>query len=334
MLRFGNNLDENLLEIQRKLRNGTMEIGPYRKHWVYVPKKRLVMALPFEHRIVQWAIYLELNPFFDQLMIEDSYACRNGKGSLRAARRLQYWLREIQSKPGDWYVIKLDISKFFYRVDHSILLEILGDRIKDKRLMDLLNKIINCDGVKFGLPQYASPEDVPDEEWLGEVGMPIGNLTSQLFANIYLNELDQYCKHTLHIRKYDRYMDDVTIVIQEKQNAIQVVDKIRTFLSQRLCLDLNKKTTVRPAHIPVEYVGYIVTARELKLRKPTVRRIKSSWHEICRKYFAGEITKKQLNRRIESYKGMFAPCKNEGIIKRMNEIYLFEKKKATEEDKG
>lgn len=330
ILVFSNDLDAHLLAIQEQMRAGTFRFGPYRRHWVYVPKKRLVMALPFDSRIVQWSVYQALNPFFDKIMIEDSYACREDKGSLAAAQRLQYWLKIAEGKPQQWYALKLDISKYFYRVDHAVLLEILGERIKDPQLLDLLRNIIDCDGERFGLPRFMGPDDAAEADWLDGIGMPIGNLTSQLFANIYLNELDQFCKHTLHIRRYIRYMDDVIILAPDKETANQWKEEIGQFLSDRLHLDLNRKTAVRPAD-KIEFVGYIVTARRLRLRKQTTRRIKSAFRGICKKYFAGELTKAEFDRRVASYKGMIQHCEADNLRTRLNEIYLNAKEKAAHE---
>lgn len=325
-LSFGNDLDANLLTIQEQVRDGTFVFGPYRRHWVYVPKKRLVMALPCQSRIVQWAIYLLLNPFYDRKMIEDSYACRKGKGSLAAAKRLQYWMQQAEGKPEQWYCLKLDISKYFYRVDHAVLLGILADRIKDPRLMALLEMIINCDGEKFGLPRFMSPDDVDEMDWLDDVGMPIGNLTSQLFANIYLDQLDQFCKHVLHIRHYIRYMDDIVILAKSKEEAQEYLRAIEKFLFEVLHLDLNSKTAIRPVG-RVEFVGFMVTSRELKLRKATVRRMKESMRAISRKLFTGEMSRADFDRRVASYKGMIQHCTNEGIKNRLNEIYLHAKQR-------
>lgn len=330
IIKFNNDLDANLLQIRDDLENECFKFGPYRKHWVSVPKRRLVMALPYASRIVQWAIYLELNPFYDRMMIEDSYACRKGKGSLAAAKRLQYWLQQAESKPGKQYVLKLDISKYFYRVDHAVLLDILGERVKDPKLMRLLDNIINCDSERFGLPRFMGPEDVEDEDWLFDRGMPIGNLTSQLFANIYLDRLDQFCKHILHIHRYARYMDDVVILADSKEQANEYLEQITRFLADRLHLDLNRKTCIRPAD-RVEFVGYIVTARELRLRKATVRRIKGAFRGICKLYFAGEMSKEAFDRRVASYSGMIEHCPNEKIKVRLNEIYLHAKAAAQEE---
>lgn len=334
ILTFSNDLDANLLDIQAQMRAGTFHFGPYRRHWVYVPKKRLVMALPFDSRIVQWSVYQELGPFFDRLMIEDSYACRVGKGSLAAAQRLQYWLKIAEGKPQRWYALKLDISKYFYRVDHAVLLDILGERIEDPQLMALLDNIINCDGERFGLPRFMGPDDAEAADWLDGVGMPIGNLTSQLFANIYLNELDQFCKHTLRIRHYIRYMDDVIALAPDKApdkaTANGWRDAIGDFLADRLRLDLNSKTAVRPAD-RVEFVGYIVSARTLKLRKQTTRRIKNAFRGICKKHFAGAMTREEFDRRVASYKGMIQHCEADNLRRRLNEIYLHAKERAANE---
>ena len=199
VLTFTDRLEENLIELQNELIWQTYTVGKYRPFYVREPKLRLVMALQYRDRVVQWDIYKQLYPFYDKMFIEDSYACRRDKGTHKAADRLQYWLQQVSRKPGEWYYLKLDISKYFYRVDHLVLLDILSRRIKDQRLMRLLSEIINSEDTRFGLPAGVSPEDCPEEQWLNDVGMPIGNLTSQLFANIYLNELDQLCKHELHL---------------------------------------------------------------------------------------------------------------------------------------
>lgn len=328
VLEFASDLDANLHRISQQLRDGTFRFGPYRKHWVYVPKKRLVMALPFDGRVVQWAIYLKLNPFFDRMMIEDSYACRVGKGTLKAVNRLQHWMRLVNGK--GWYALKLDISKYFYRVDHKKMLEILCERIHDRRLIDLLEQVIQCDSQNFGLPRFMSPEDVEDWEWLDYCGMPIGNLTSQMFANIYLSKLDQFCKHKLKIRKYIRYMDDIYALFETKEQAHSAQAAIGHYLLNELHLDLNRKTSVRPVDRAF-FCGFEVTAFSLQLRKQTVRRIKESLRMICRRYFSGEYTKKEFDRRIASYQGMIKHCDSASLRYRLNEIYLRAKEEAARE---
>ena len=246
VLLFTDRLEENLIELQNELIWETYEVGRYRPFYVHEPKLRLVMALQYRDRVVQWDIYRQLNPFYDKLFIEDSYACRIGKGVHKAVDRLQYWLRQVDRKPKKWYYLKLDISKYFYRIDHRVLIDILRRRIKDEKLMRLLEKIINSEDVRFGLPAGYSPEDCTADMWRSDVGMPIGNLTSQLFANIYLNELDQYCKHELGLHYYIRYMDDIVILSDDKAELRRVKDEIEAFLRDILHLDLNRKTAIRP----------------------------------------------------------------------------------------
>jgi hypothetical protein len=243
-------------------------------------------------------------------------------------------LRLAKNKPGDWYVVKIDVSKYFYRIDHEVLKQILERGVKDARLRQLLWEIIDGSGEKFGLPRFASPEDVPAEQWLDDVGMPIGNLTSQLFANIYLNEVDQYCKHTLKIHFYARYMDDIFIVVKGKDRANECKDLCVEFLRSVLHLDDNRKTSVQPATVPVEFVGYKITAKNLKLRKQTVARIKRVFREVCRRHFAGEMDEEGFARRVASYRGLMEHTENKGLRARLNEIYVKEREKANMSNLG
>ena len=125
-------LEENLIELQNELIWKTYKVGRYRMFYVYEPKRRLIMALQFKDRVAQHAIYRQLNPLLDKQFIYDSYACRNGKGTHKAVARLQYWFRQVSRKPGKYYYLKLDISKYFYRIDHEILMGILRKKIADE----------------------------------------------------------------------------------------------------------------------------------------------------------------------------------------------------------
>jgi retron-type reverse transcriptase len=287
------------------------------------------MALPFPDRIVQWSLYQYLNPIFDKLMIEDSYACRVDKGSHKAAKRLQYWMRQVDRKPGPgWYVLKLDISKYFYRVHHEKLLAILARRVKDPEMMAFLRAVVNSRAEPFGLPRGKKPEDIAPEEWLYDVGMPIGNLTSQLFANIYLNELDQYCKHTLKIHYYIRYMDDVIILAPDKETLKAWKARIEAFLRDELALDLNDKTSIRPMRQGVEFVGVRIWPTHMKLRKSTVGRLKREVRKISARYATGKISREDLNRRFASIRGLLEHTESASLRHRLNEIYRAELMKA------
>ena len=254
---------------------------------------------------MQWCIYLLLKPYFDRRFIEDSYACRIGKGSHKAVQRLQYWLRKIDRKPGPgWYYLKLDISKYFYRVNHDVLMEILGRHIKDERLMNLIDKIINNPNEPFGLPPGKGPEDVEPEEWLYDVGMPIGNLSSQLFANIVLNELDQHAKHKMKVRYYIRYMDDAILLAQDKKTLHRWKEEIQAFLRDRLKLELNRKTAIRPVRMGIEFVGVRVWSTHILLRKSTTRRLMRETKAIAEKRARGEMSEGDFARRVVSIRGV------------------------------
>ena len=327
VLAFTAQLERNLFEIQAQMQGGTYNLGPYRKLWVYVPKKRLVMALKYPDRIVQWSIYQYLNPIYDKLFIEDSFACRKGKGSHRAAARLQYWVRQVSRKPGDWYYLKLDISKFFYRVHHAKLLKILSRRIKDPELMAFLETVINSRAEAFGLPRGKAPQDTPPGDWLYDVGMPIGNLTSQLFANIYLNELDQYAKHDLHIHYYIRYMDDVIILAKDKETLHCWKAEIEEFLNRELNLDLNDKTCIRPVRQGIEFCGVRIWATHMKLRKSTTGRLKREIRKITELYAKGVMSKQDFDRRTASIEGLLEHTDSASLYGRLNLIYFDTMKK-------
>ena len=128
------------------------------------------MSISFYHRIVQWAIYRVINPILVKGYIEDSYGCIPGRGSLSAMKRLKYWVEAVEKKPGTWYYLKLDISKYFYRISHEVLKKILAKKIKDRRLLDVLYSIIDCKHTPFGLPPGKGPGEVPLEERLFDVG--------------------------------------------------------------------------------------------------------------------------------------------------------------------
>lgn len=328
VLSFNRNYEEHLIEIQNQLIYETYEVGRYHSFYVFEPKKRLIMSLPFKDRIVQWAIYQQLFPLYEKTFISDSYACRQGKGTHKAADKLEYWLRQTERKPERYYYLKMDISKYFYRVDHEILLKILDRRIKDKRLLNLLEKIINCETTKFGLPMGKEPDEVEVEDRLGNKGMPIGNLTSQMFANIYLNEVDQYAKHELGLHYYIRYMDDIIILHHDKKYLARVKEDLRIFLDENLRLNLNNKTAIRPCSMGIDFVGFRIWATHRRLKKKTALKIKRSMKHYVEKVEAGEESREKMERAIASYRGILSHCNSYGMRQSLNN--LFKHKTKTE----
>jgi Retron-type reverse transcriptase len=320
VLAFTRNLEENLISIQNELIWKTYKVGRYREFFVYDPKKRLIMALPFRDRVVQWAIYRVLNPLLEQRYISDSYACRVGYGTHRAADRLQYWLRYLARRYPRVYVLKLDISKYFYRVDHDVLVGILRRIIADEDMLWLLETIVRSEDTKFGVPLG---DHCFECERVKGVGMPIGNLTSQMFANLYLNELDQYAKHVLKARHYIRYMDDVIILHPDKKYLWQLKDEIRSFLDNRLHLVLNSKTTVRTTKQGVDFCGYRIWPTHRKLRKRTALKMKRRLKWLQRAYARGEVNFNNVNASVQSYCGLLKHCNSFSLRRKLFDGLVF-----------
>lgn len=320
ILSFTNNLEENLICIQHDLINKTYEVGQYREFFVYEPKKRLIMALPFRDRVVQWAIYRVLNPLFDCRYIADSYACRIGHGAHMAVDRLQYWLRYLSRRHAKIYVLKLDISKYFYRVDHDVLINILHRIIADKDLLWLLEIIIRTERSKFGVQLG---DHYFEKERMSGIGMPIGNLTSQMFANLYLNELDQYIKHKLKVRHYARYMDDMIVLHPDKKYLWQLKDKINTFIEENLHLTLNNKTSIDTVNQGIDFCGYRIWPTHKKLRKKTALKMKRRLKYIQKAYANWEISFAKVNASIQSYFGLLEHCNSHRLLLKLCNDLVF-----------
>lgn len=294
--------------IQKHVRSGTYEIDRYYIFYVYEPKKRMIMSISFYHRIVQWAIYRVINPILVKGYIEDSYGCIPGRGSLSAMKRLKYWVEAVEKKPGTWYYLKLDISKYFYRISHEVLKKILAKKIKDRRLLNVLYSIIDCKHTPFGLPPGKGPGEVPLEERLFDVGMPVGNLLSQVFANIYLDALDQFCKRVLRIHHYIRYMDDVIILSDSKAQLHEWKALISDFLERELRLSLNQKTCIRPISQGIEFVGYRIWPHYVTIRKSTTLQIKRAMARKVYEYSLGMIALADVTNTLMCYLGMLKHC--------------------------
>lgn len=300
VLSFTRNLEENLIELQNELIWHTYHVGRYREFYVTDPKKRLIMALPFRDRVVQWAIYRQISYLLDKRYIPTSYACRIGGGTQRAVHQLQQYIRHT---PGEVYVLKLDVSKYFYRIDHDVLLDILHRIFKDRELLELLRRIIDDEqgGGLFGI-------DIETGEREAGVGMPIGNLTSQMFANLYLNEADQFAKHELKAKKYIRYMDDMVIVSNDKAYLRDCWQAKDDFLANHLKLRLNRKSTILKASSGIDFCGHRVWHDHIKLRKKAALKMKHRLRWFKKAYARGEVDLQTVTASLTSYFGLLSHC--------------------------
>lgn len=284
VLQFTKDKEENLELVRNDIQGLTYEPSEYRYFKVYEPKERQIMALPFCDRVVQHAINNILEPIFNQRFIFHSYACRKGKGMHGASDTLQEWLYEWQTFNPEQplYAIKADIHHCFQSINHDVLKAEIRKVIKDAGALELTDRIIDHNG------------QMPDG-----IGIPVGNLTSQLFANIYLNKLDQYIKHTLGVKYYIRYMDDFIILSPDIAQLRCWLADIERFLRDELKLELNPKTTILAAKNGIDFVGYKHRATHRKVRPDSIKRIKKT----IRKYERGHITKERLQKSIASWTG-------------------------------
>lgn len=320
VLEFTNNLEENLINIQNELVWKIYKVGKYREFYIFEPKKRLVMALPFRDRVVQWAIYQKVNPFFEKQYISHSYACIAGRGTHSAVEKLQYWLKKVNREEKEYYCLKMDVAKYFYRIDYNSLLRILTMKVKDKDLMWLLETVIIQSDTNFGLEL-----DHTKEIRISSKGMPIGNLTSQMFANIYLNELDQFVKRELREKYYIRYMDDFFILHSDKKYLHQLQRTIEYFLDVELKLELNRKTSISPVRTGIDYLGFKVWATHIKLRKSTALRMKRNLKRKENYYKKGMVTFEQINSSVQSYFGLMKYCNSYNLKEKLLNNLTFSK---------
>lgn len=236
------------------LRDGIYVPSRFREFTVTDPKKRLVLALPYVDRIVhQWLIEEFIKPYYLPRFIKDSYACIPGRGSHAAVKCIQGYMRDMCQRQGKYYIVKMDISKYFYNIDRDVLFKILKRVITNPQLLDLLHTIIFSDEAR--------------------VGIPIGNYTSQYFANIYLNELDQYCKHNLGVKYYVRYMDDFILLAPNKRKARRWYRAIQRYAEGYLHLKLNPKSCFYPSSHGLDFVGYKIMNNCLCLRQRSKRKL-------------------------------------------------------------
>lgn len=325
VMRFGQNIEENLIEIQNELIWHTYQVGRYHEFYINDPKKRLIMALPFKDRVVQWAIYRQLNPLFDKRYISASYGCRVGGGVQKATYKLKEFIR---AQPGTAYILKMDISKYFYRINHDVLMGILERQIKDKELLWLLKTIIYSDH-DFGI-------EVDDWDYTGErlsnVGMPIGNLSSQMFANLYLNEADHYAKEMLRCKYYIRYMDDIVIVGTDKKRLREVLKCMDEFITNRLALKLNNKTCIRTETQGVDFCGYRVWRTHIKLRKKSAIKMKHRLKYLQKAFARGEINTDRFRNSLMSYLGMLQHCDSYQLKRKLLSAICLQRKGVKDDE--
>jgi retron-type reverse transcriptase len=302
---FELNLEDHLFKLHNELITNEFRLHPYKVCIIQDPKRRVIHIASIRDRVLFHAIYRKLYHVFDPSFIYDVYSSRTQKGTHAGINRLEVFLRKASknySQPT--FVLKCDIRKFFDSVDHRILIDLISKHITDGRLLNLIKEIIE------------SFNHTPEK------GIPLGNVTSQLFANIYMNIFDQFIKHKLKIKYYIRYCDDFVIINNRELDLKSIIPKISCFLQNELKLDLHpQKTEIRKIAIGGDFLGYVLFPYYRILRTSTKNRMFRKMTDVRFQYEQGSINEGKFTNTISSYLGMLKHCKGEKISSQIERIF-------------
>lgn len=302
-------LDEiyNLKEIRESLINGTYKFDGYITFTVYEPKERIINAPHFKDKIVQLAINNILKDIYNPCFIFDSYACIDNKGTHKCVDRIQHLMRKARWEYGDTTtILKCDVKKFFYTIDRQVLKSLLLKKIRCDKTLKLLFEIIDSANV------------------IDLLGLPLGNTISQLCANIYLNELDQYCKRELSLKYISRYMDDLFVFVKDKQTALEVFRLINNFIENKLNLKLNEnKSKIFPLEQGLNAIGYKIYPTHRLLRNDSKKKIKRKIKAMPHLIYDGKLTIEKAEQILNSWMGYAKYSDSYNFIKSLMIKYDF-----------
>jgi retron-type reverse transcriptase len=304
---FSMKLMDNIFSLHCDLFNHTYEHGGYQAFKINDPKPRDIHKASVRDRLLHHAIYRILYPFFDKTFIADSYSCRNKKGTHKAIDKFREYAHIVsKNNIKTCWILKCDIKKFFANMDHQILLEILAEYIPDENIINLLENIIKSFTTKNKI----------------YTGLPLGNLTSQLFVNIYMNKFDQFAKHKLKAKYYLRYADDFVFLSEDKSLLENQIPKIEKFLSNELKLELHpNKVFLKTLASGIDFLGMVNFSDYRILRTKTKRRIfkkNSQKHKLLREDL---IFVESFSKSLQSYLGVLRHCEGFEIEKQLKKIF-------------
>jgi RNA-directed DNA polymerase len=287
---FERNLEDNLFLLHSELEDGTYRHSNYTSFYITDPKLRHIHKAVVRDRIVHHAIYRILYQIFDKSFIFDSYSCRIGKGTHRAVKRLEIFSRKAsKNNATTCYCLKCDIRKFFDSIDHETIKELIRAKVSEPDTLKLVDSII--DSFNKTPKSAVTPENQITLDFANPKGMPIGNLTSQLFANIYLNPLDYFAKHKLRLKYYIRYCDDFVILDEDREKLVRIKGQIDAFLKSKLKLNLHdQKVSIRKLRQGIDFLGYVVLPSVTVLRTKTKRRMLQRVCELNKSSYLGLIS--------------------------------------------
>lgn len=292
---FERNLEPNLLRLERELRDGSYQPGGYRSFYIREPKRRRISAAPFRDRVVHHALVQVIAPIWEARFSNASYACRIGKGTHRAANHAQALLKRYR------YVLKADVAQFFPSIDHAVLEALLARHIACRDTLDLCRTIIaSGDGI---LASEYTLQLFPSDDLFAALrprGLPIGNLTSQFWANVYLNSVDTLLQRDMRL-PHVRYCDDLLVFANEKRTLHQAHAALTARLAE-LRLQLHPvKTRMYQCNEGIEFVGYRLFTDHRRLRRSNVQRFVKRLRQQQRAYRAGHLSAKQIQASIQSW---------------------------------
>ncbi len=285
----------NIIQLHTDLANHTYQHGGYYDFYITDPKRRHIHKASVRDRLLHHAIYRKLYPFFDKTFVSDSYSCRINKGVHKAINQFKNYHNKVsKNNTRTCWVLKCDIRKFFANIDHRILINILDKHIKDEKLMRLLVNIIDS----FGVDKQKTR------------GVPLGNLTSQLFTNVYMNVLDQYVKHNLKTKYYIRYADDFVFLSDDKNWIYEIIPEIKSFLHDELKLSLHKdKLFVDTFSSGMDFLGWVHFENHRVLRKTTENRA------------LARLEENPNNATLQSYLGLFGHGNTHDLQRQIKDWY-------------
>lgn len=293
-LRFNANLDRELLRLRDELTSQSYRPGPYVTFDIYEPKHRMISAAPYRDRVVHHALCNVIAPIFERTFIRDSYANRVGFGTHRALRRFQEFARSSR------FVLQCDIKKYFPSIDHDLLKMLIRHKIKCQQTLWLIDLIIDRSNPQEPVCGYFPGDDLftPHQR---RRGLPIGNLTSQFFANIYLNPFDHFVKETLHIENYVRYVDDFALFDQDRTRLAAARSRIEAFLAALRLTIHPVKSQLFETRQGANFLGFRVFPHQTRVRSENLRRARRRFREQQAAYAARSFTQTALTQSVRSW---------------------------------
>ena len=314
--RFHYDVAAHLLELKDELLSGAYQPGPYHTFTIYEPARRFISAAPYRDRIVHHALCQVIEPLFERSFIFDSYANRVGKGTHRALDRCQQYCRQYK------YVFQGDIRLFFPSIDHEILLARLAKRIWDAKVLGLAKMIVDHSNAQPPAIAYFPGDDLftPHER---RRGLPIGNLTSQFWANVYLNPFDHHFRDELGVPGYIRYVDDFLVFSNDKEDlarcreaAAERLQGLRLVLHERKC-------RIYPVSEGAPFLGFRVFANQRRLLSGSVMRARRRLRRLSEEYAAGEIGMEHVRRSVAAWISHAAHGNTKGLRRRLLQGAVF-----------